>query len=86
MKYGWGSSVFFKFERKGNVDVNFPFVLFLGINLSDDTLNAVTARFNNKKGDLAFDDFLQIICRIYSVKGASALPSFCIMLYDRPTH
>lgn len=39
-----------------------------GICLSDSTVNAVSARFNNKKGDLSFDDFLQIVCRIYSVK------------------
>jgi len=39
-----------------------------GINLSDETLNAMTSRFNNKKGSLSFDDFLQIVCRIYSLK------------------
>jgi len=43
--------------------------MFLGINLSDNTLNAIAARFNNKKGTLSFDDFLQIVCRIYSLKG-----------------
>ncbi|WP_348241841.1 hypothetical protein, partial [Salmonella enterica] len=31
-------------------------------------LNAMTSRFNNKKGSLSFDDFLQIVCRIYSLK------------------
>lgn len=77
-----------KIERKGNADVNLPCVLFLGINLSQGTLDPIAARFNNKEGNLAFDDFLQIICRIYSVKGASAILSFCIMLYrltTRPT-
>ncbi|CAH3026947.1 unnamed protein product [Porites evermanni] len=39
-----------------------------GINLSDATLNAMASRFNNKKGNLSFDDFLQIVCRIYSLK------------------
>ena len=43
----------------------------LGINLSDETLNAMTSRFNNKKGSLSFDDFLQIVCRIYSLKGVN---------------
>ena len=43
----------------------------LGINLSDETLNAMASRFNNKKGSLSFDDFLQIICRIYSLKGVN---------------
>ena len=41
----------------------------LGISLSDATLNAMSSRFNNKKGNLCFDDFLQIVCRIYSLKG-----------------
>ncbi|XP_027043249.1 calpain-9-like isoform X2 [Pocillopora damicornis] len=39
-----------------------------GIYLSQETLNAISARFNNKKGTLCFDDFLQIVCRIYSIK------------------
>lgn len=42
-----------------------------GIYLSQETLNAISARFNNKKGTLCFDDFLQIVCRIYSIKGAT---------------
>lgn len=39
-----------------------------GINLSQATLDAISARFNNKEGNLSFDDFLQIVCRIYSIK------------------
>lgn len=39
-----------------------------GIYLSDDTLNAMSARFNNKAGNLAFDDFLQVVCRVFSIK------------------
>ena len=31
----------------------------------------MTSRFNNKKGSLSFDDFLQIVCRIYSLKGVN---------------
>ena len=57
-------------------------VLWLGICLSDSTVNAVSARFNNKKGDLSFDDFLQIVCRIYSVKGASAILLYCYCVPD----
>lgn len=56
-------------------------VLLLGISLSDATLNAVSARFNNKKGDLSFDDFLQIVCRIYSIKGDGAIPLYCIIVF-----
>ncbi|KAJ7374387.1 hypothetical protein OS493_007489 [Desmophyllum pertusum] len=40
----------------------------VSINLSQATLDAISARFNNKKGSLYFDDFLQIVCRIYSLK------------------
>lgn len=39
-----------------------------GISLSQATLNAISARFNNKKGTLCFDDFIQIVSRIYSIK------------------
>ena len=31
----------------------------------------MASRFNNKKGSLSFDDFLQIVCRIYSLKGVN---------------
>ena len=44
-----------------------------GIDLSQATLDAISARFNNKAGNLNFDDFLQIVCRIYSVKGACTI-------------
>ena len=43
--------------------------LILGLHLSQATLDPIAARFNNKEGKLNFDDFLQIICRIYSLKG-----------------
>lgn len=39
-----------------------------GIRLSQATMNAISARFNNKKGTLCFDDFIQIVSRIYSIK------------------
>ncbi|XP_078351287.1 calpain-9-like isoform X1 [Oculina patagonica] len=39
-----------------------------GVNLSQDTLDPIAARFNNKAGNLSFDDFLQVVCRIYSLK------------------
>jgi len=94
LKNGWESScVFLKFERKQNVDFNLLCVLLLGVNLSQPTLDCISARFNNKAGNLSFDDFLQIVCRIYSIKGASAIPSYRIMLCrqtdsltDWPTH
>lgn len=43
--------------------------LILGLSLSQSILDSIAARFNNKAGKLNFDDFLQIICRIYSLKG-----------------
>lgn len=54
-------------------------VFWLGISLSEATLNAVSARFNNKKGELTFDDFLQIVCRIYSIKGEGATPLYFVV-------
>ena len=60
-------------------------LLLLGISLSQETMDCIAARFNNKEGNLCFDDFLQIVCRLYSIRGASAILSFCIMLY-RQTH
>ena len=60
-------------------------LLLLGIYLSQETMDCIAARFNNKEGNLCFDDFLQIVCRLYSIRGASAILSFCIMLY-RQTH
>ena len=43
--------------------------LILGQRLSQTTLDSIAARFNNKAGKLNFDDFLQIVCRLYSLKG-----------------
>lgn len=43
--------------------------LILGLSLPQPILDSIAARFNNKAGKLNFDDFLQIICRIYSLKG-----------------
>ena len=43
--------------------------LILGLSLPQEILNSIAARFNNKAGKLNFDDFLQIVCRIYSLKG-----------------
>ncbi|KAK2560966.1 Calpain-9 [Acropora cervicornis] len=39
-----------------------------GLSLPQPILDSIAARFNNKEGKLNFDDFLQIICRIYSLK------------------
>ena len=32
-------------------------------------MDSIAARFNNKAGKLNFDDFLQIVCRLFALKG-----------------
>ncbi|XP_029203083.2 calpain-9-like isoform X2 [Acropora millepora] len=60
----------FDADNSGNMDM-YELRLVLqseGLSLPQSILDSIAARFNNKAGKLNFDDFLQIICRIYSLK------------------
>ncbi|XP_068684046.1 calpain-9-like isoform X1 [Montipora foliosa] len=39
-----------------------------GMFLSQTIMDSIAARFNNKAGKLNFDDFLQIVCRLFALK------------------
>ena len=65
--------------------------LILGLSLPQSILDSIAARFNNKAGKLNFDDFLQIICRIYSLKGMlngskNQFDNVDILCHNRSSH